>query len=557
MTFETDDSTFDHTDADNILMQKERAEPFSDNWTYLKAELHWLDRVLMLAVARQRKDVKEVERVAQTRADRVTSHWWKGIIFLEEEASYDDCAPRKSPPTETGAKVSFQQQLETRIECSHQRGIHLSLPSVRSRLNLNLFEKNLILMSLAPEVNRRYARIYSYLQGGEVPNEARSITESLRVLQTAGLLRGQTDLLTIDLVLRILCRNDAEWREGRTLLTKSPLVQHHLLEISGQEESFLARRLKLSDALVNYLLAENPTPQGLEALLLSRPTVLPALRTALPLLQEESALTQESAVLPSLNRLAEPWSRLILPPPLMDGLQHLCQRIWFGTQVETSDTIEHPIAPAKLEAKQGSVVLLSGPLGTGKTTAVATVAQALKTPLVWVDLAHVKAEDYEGLIQEIESRSPTVLLLKSAQVWFGRSSPLPPAVLHQFLSQRLLTRGLTFLSVRFSQSVRPVWQREFNRILEFTLPQQDDRLRLWHQAFPPDVTLDSAIDWEALAQWPLSGGEIHSIAQTAMLLALDISGNITVQPKHILQAWFQESKHLDVKSLDLRRAKVM
>ncbi len=532
-------------------MQKERAEPFPDNWTYLKAELHWLDRVLMLAVARQRKDVKEVERVSQTRADRVTSHWWKGIIFLEEEASYDDCALRKvPPPREAGVKVGFQQQLEARIEGSHERGIHLSLPSLRSRLNLSFFEKNLLLMGLAPEVNRRYARIYSYLQSGEVPNEVRSITESLRSLQTAGLLRGQTDLPTVDLVLRILCRNDAEWREGRTALTTSPLIQHHLLEVFEPEEPFLARHLKLSDGLVNYLLAEKPSPQGLEALLPNRSPIVLALQPT-SLLQEQPVSKQDLTDLLSLNRLAEPWSRLILPPTLIEALQHLCQRVWLGEKVEALGAADQPIAPAKL----GSVVLLSGAPGTGKTTAAATVAQALHTPLVWVDLAQISVEDYAGLLQEIESRSPAVLLLKSAQVWFGRSSSLSPALLHRFLNQRSLTRSLTFLSVRFPQSVRR-WQRQFDRVLELALPQQDDRLRLWHQAFPPHVALDSAIDWEALAQWPLNGGEIQTIAQAALLLALETSPEITVQPRHILQAWFQESKHLDVRSLDLKRGKV-
>jgi len=232
-------------------------------------------------------------------------------------------------------------------------------------------------------------------------------------------------------------------------------------------------------------------------------------------------------------------------------LQHLCQRVWLGEKVEALGAADQPIAPAKL----GSVVLLSGAPGTGKTTAAATVAQALHTPLVWVDLAQISVEDYAGLLQEIESRSPAVLLLKSAQVWFGRSSSLSPALLHRFLNQRSLTRSLTFLSVRFPQSVRR-WQRQFDRVLELALPQQDDRLRLWHQAFPPHVALDSAIDWEALAQWPLNGGEIQTIAQAALLLALETSPEITVQPRHILQAWFQESKHLDVRSLDLKRGKV-
>jgi len=58
--------------------------PFSDNWAYLKTELNWLDRLLMLAIARQRKEIATVEKVANTDADRVSAHWWKGIIAVSK-----------------------------------------------------------------------------------------------------------------------------------------------------------------------------------------------------------------------------------------------------------------------------------------------------------------------------------------------------------------------------------------------------------------------------------------------------------------------------------------
>ncbi|MBD0268439.1 MAG: hypothetical protein ICV77_09105, partial [Cyanobacteria bacterium Co-bin8] len=68
----------------------ESAAPFADNWAYLKTELSWLDRLLMLAVARQRQDVKEVDRIARHSGERATSHWWKGIITLEGQSGHDD-----------------------------------------------------------------------------------------------------------------------------------------------------------------------------------------------------------------------------------------------------------------------------------------------------------------------------------------------------------------------------------------------------------------------------------------------------------------------------------
>ena len=58
--------------------------PFADNWAYLKTELSWLDRLLMLAIARQRKETKAINKIAQTSADQVSSHWWKGVISVSQ-----------------------------------------------------------------------------------------------------------------------------------------------------------------------------------------------------------------------------------------------------------------------------------------------------------------------------------------------------------------------------------------------------------------------------------------------------------------------------------------
>ena len=49
-------------------------QPFADNWSYLKAELAWLDRVLMRSLSKQRQSNQEIDRVAKSPADRSTSH---------------------------------------------------------------------------------------------------------------------------------------------------------------------------------------------------------------------------------------------------------------------------------------------------------------------------------------------------------------------------------------------------------------------------------------------------------------------------------------------------
>lgn len=483
-------------------MPSDSIEPFADNWAYLRAELGWLDRILSIAIARQRQETKVIDRVARSRSDRVTSHWWKGLVTLEGETAYDSPAEhsrRRSP----AAKASYQQQLETKIQASQQQGILLGLPLLCDRLQLSVPEKNVVLMALAPEISRRYARLYNYLQETEQSDA--------------------TGLPTVDLLLRLLCRTDAEWRSLRSSLTRdSVLIRHHLLELrSSQTAPLLTHLVKLPDPLVNYLLADRPARDRLDTLLNYTPD------TSLPVLL--SPLSSPPSLLPSP---AQPlWSTLLLPPSLLTDLHHLCHRVQFAQQVDddwgfTSDAST---------STAGTIALLVGAPGTGKTLAARAIAQTLQTPLTCVDLAQVPLGEVPQLIQEITVQSPTVLLLKAAHVWFSQTAELSPTVVHQFLALRHRHSGITLLSVQHKQRIAAHWRRQITPLLELPLPDQATRLKLWQQALPTQVPLDANIDWDRLArQFVLTGGAITTIAREAAIDAAAANSNVTMH--HLLQA---------------------
>ncbi|MEB3338338.1 MAG: AAA family ATPase [Leptolyngbyaceae bacterium] len=531
-------------------MSSNSLEVFVDNWSYLKAELQWLDRVLMLAVARQRKETKEIERVSQSKADRVTSHWWKGLVVLDEEAAYDDCSQRKTGQDGSPLpKVGLQQQIEARVETSRHQGIFLGLPALRTRLQLSTFEKHLILMGLAPEVNRRYARLYGYLQSRDLPPDLRVTQETTRGNSKSIPSSVPMDLPTVDLLLRILCRNDIEWRTARTCLTSScALMRHNLVElIASPEETFLNHRLKLSAPFVNYLLTDTPSPEALETLLQTAKSAHnPSPVSSLP--RYYSVLTPSKKLLVASKTKATKFGpELVLPPALLTALEHLCHRVQLCDQVDSQwafhrSTPMHPQA-ALQTAKLGSIALLTGASGTGKTAAALAIAQALETDLFCIDLALINPRDMLEVIQDLGERSPTVLLVKSAQLWLGRSSTLEPAVIHQFFQQRCQRPSITLLSTRFQQAIQRKWQQQIEQVLVFPLPDEAARLKLWQQAFPTQAPLDPALDWQLLArQLPVSGGEIQAIAREAAFYAAAEATETELRLDHILQAWNQKPK---------------
>jgi hypothetical protein len=495
----------------------DQVEPFPDNWTYLRTELNWLDRVLATAVARQRKDVKDVDRIARSPADRVTSHWWKGLITLEGEMAGD--SPADSPRRGSGNRLSYPQQMEARIQASQEKAIHLGLPALSQRLQLSNFEKNLVLLALAPEVSRRYSRIYHYLQESEPPQP--------------------NGLPTVDLILRLLCRNDAEWRTARLSLTaESTLVQHSIFRLpdTAQNAPFLAYPVKLSDPVVEFLLADRPLPDALESCLKPPESNFSSvalrqsggLNTWLP--PTRKGLPDSEAVCP-----ADPWSALVLPEPLIASLRHLSDRVRYAQQIDAPWGVQSETQLTQ-GAPSGTVTLLVGAPGTGKTSAARAIAHRLEMPLVWLDLACIVPTEMAPFLQTLAAQQPTVLLIKSAQVWLGQSPSVPVAAIRNFLDQRRHLPVLTLLSVGRRNLMKASWREQMDYLLEFPMPDASSRLRLWQQAFPAAVPLAPELDWSALTALPLSGGEIQAIARDAAIFAAAEGSSTPLTLHHLIQA---------------------
>jgi hypothetical protein len=497
-------------------MPAEQTDGFADNWAYLKTELHWLERLLMAAVAKQRKEAKEIDRIAQSKADRATSHWWKGIITAEGTVAYDEY---RQP---VGTKVSYNSQIEAQIQATQSQGIVLALPALRDRLGLNLFEKNVVLMSLAPEVNRRYSRLYRYLQGED------SIVK--------------TDLPTLDLVLRLLCKNDQEWRVARNhLMGSSRLIRYKLLNfLPSTENTLLNAPLKLTAPLINYLLADHPTLQALDELLHPVTPAKPAEPTT-PLVRK---VPRAMPVLLQQTTISRDWSNLSLPTATVASLQHLTKRIQgYKTAIDRwnmSVDIAYP----------GLMTLLIGAEETSKITAAEALATELQTSLWQVDLAAIDPIDYPDLLKEINTTAPTVLLIHSAQLWLKRSSLVSPAQLQQFWTERRQFPAMTLFSVHHLASVQVRWQRQIDQQICFALPNATERLLLWQRVFLSQVPLEPTINWPALAELPLSAGEIHTIAQEAICYAAAEDAS-AVDLSHLLYALTQRGWAAEIQPLPL------
>ena len=486
----------------------EVSKPFVDNWGYLKTELSWLDRLLMLAVARQRKEKKAIEKVATTDADRVSHHWWKGVISVSKP-NYDDCrVVPASPSTHPCTTTGYQQQLENRIQASAQQKTVLAIPSLRHYLNLTLFEKNLLVMVLAPEVNRRYGRLYHYLQTGKDSATA-------------------SDLPTVDLALRLLCRNDLERRRARAKLTApESLIEKRILRyVTTRPSTRLNSYLQLSDDWVDYLLSEQPDQHVLFSQLAAPKA--PVLALPEPTAASRAVQIMQPQVL---------WDKLILPAPVLSQLQTLGQQASAGLLTRFSKSVADGTVVQK-----GHVALLVGEAGVGKTMAAGAIATTSRQPLCILDLKQVYPEHWEEVLASLDATRYPVLLIRSAAIWFGRNSTLPKAQLTRWLQQRQSSAGLVLLSSRHLHTIKAQWRQQMDAVVTLPFPHRVARTTLWRQAFA-GISCSSKIDWVALAkEMKLSGGEIQAVAWDALAIAQSKNAK-TITLKHIQQALNQRAR---------------
>ncbi len=216
-------------------MSVERAVlAFTDNWSYLRAELAWLDRVLMRAVARHREIEGEVARVARNNTDRATSHWWRGFIVL-------DGAKGGSQVRGDGAEHSANHPLGRfgdRLAQSQQLGVNLAIPSLCLHLGLSKFERDVLILCLAPEISRRYEKLYALLNNDD----------------------ANCRQPTVDLALRLFCRSDSEWRLARqSFSANAPLIKHKLLLLLPSPTSartVISQVLCLPEKVTNFCLSD-------------------------------------------------------------------------------------------------------------------------------------------------------------------------------------------------------------------------------------------------------------------------------------------------------------
>ena len=252
------------------------------------------------------------------------------------------------------------------------------------------------------------------------------------------------------------------------------------------------------------------------------------------------ARAQNAAGLERLARRIEPvvgWPDLVLPGPIVEQLHELTAR------ARHRDLVLDTWGMGRRSSKgRGITALFAGDSGTGKTMSAEVIAGELGLDLYVIDLSTVVDKyigETEKNLDRVFSEADRVngiLLFDEADSIFGKRSEVKDArdryanVEVAYLLQRMEQfDGMAILTTNLRSNVDEAFVRRLDAIIDFPMPELDDRLRLWRTNLPAGLPLAADIDHEFLARaFKLSGGNIRNVAVGAAYRAAEAGRSVAM-----------------------------
>ena len=196
----------------------------------------------------------------------------------------------------------------------------------------------------------------------------------------------------------------------------------------------------------------------------------------------------------------------------------------------------------------GLKALFTGESGTGKTLAAEVIAAKLGLPLLKADLARLVSKwvgetekNLETVFHEAE-QSNAVLFIDEAEALLGRRGEVKQGIDRfanlevSYLLQRIEEYyGLAILASNLKDQVDPAFLRRFQIVLNFPLPGEPERLKIWQLAFAEGAPAGDDVDFPALSRVEMSGAAIMNSACTAALLSVE-DGAPAAGMRHLVRA---------------------
>jgi len=212
---------------------------YQKNLQHIQDELKRIDLLIDLQVARFRQENKVMDG-------------FQGIYISDEEVDSILDPDKLSSTHEDDQAIKNLKSRIIRLESkiaqkkvkSLKKGVKLRLSSLANIFDLTPFEIDCILVCMAPTLDRKYEKLYAYLNDDVTKKHP-----------------------TVDLVLNLLRSSTSDKIHSRRHFDASkPLFKYNLISFTGEDPgNMLSRFIKVDDRIINYILGIDSMDSKIEA----------------------------------------------------------------------------------------------------------------------------------------------------------------------------------------------------------------------------------------------------------------------------------------------------
>jgi len=436
------------------------AAPYGDNFEHLSHELKKVDLLIQRRVMAFRQGNLKMREIS-VNSQYYVSH--EEVDYLLQET--DDMVSRGHGPQ--SARVDrqierLQQEIDARVSASMEAGVFLVLPQLAHLFNLSPFEMQVVLICLAPELRRKYDKIFVYLQDDIARKKP-----------------------SIDLVLDLLCETEAEKWGARTVFSPhAPLLWWEILQViddprSPSASSDLAQFLKLDARIFNFLLGNNSI---------------------------DSRLVNTDTNMARLYNSSLPLAEVLIDPVVKNRVMNV-----INGHLALSDPYRKKL-----------ILHFHGPPGVGKRELALGICQQLNCFLLHLDMELMLAKESQaGTLMRLAFREG---LLLQVILYFDNMDVLVAGDLRAKVLLKSLVRmvaeygWLTILAGEKSWSPGASFEAVIFHSLRLTVPTVELRQKTWEKALGNKNIIDqNKTVWapELARQFSFTPGQIRDAVEFA------------------------------------------
>ncbi len=222
------------------------------------------------------------------------------------------------------------------------------------------------------------------------------------------------------------------------------------------------------------------------------------------------------------------WENLVLNSKTREEINEIETWLKYNDVLLNEWNMKHIIKP-------GYRVMFYGPPGTGKTLTASLLGKYTKRDVYRIDLSMVVSKyigETEKNLSSLFNKAANkdwILFFDEADAIFGKRTNVRDA--HDkyanqevsYLLQRIEAHpGLVILASNLKDNIDAAFTRRFQSIIEFDLPNVEERIQLWKNNVPKSIKVAKDVSFRDISEaYDITGANIVNVIQYACLQQLE------------------------------------